>query len=192
VREMNVSWQNMALYAPLLILIGYAAVTDLRVRRIPNWLTLTVVLTGVVQSFTPVAVTSVKESLLGLSAGFAVTFLLYMMGGRGAGDVKLTAGIGAWIGPWPVIAVLMVAALVSLAVALGTSVARGKLRDLFRGTGIMLTSLVHARQFGVRRVIESGREGSTTFAQPMPNAVSMLLATVAVVIWISAGRGFRF
>jgi len=191
---MNVSWQNLALYAPLLILVGCAAVTDLRVRRIPNWLTFTVVLAGVVQSLTPAAVTTIKVSLLGLSAGFAVTFLLYMMGGRGAGDVKLTAGIGAWIGPWPVIVVLMVAALVSLAIALATSAARGRLRELFRSTGMMLLRLVHARQLaGLGQAVEHNREGSSTrssnLGKPIPNAVSMLLATVAVVIWISAGRG---
>ena len=183
---MNVSWQNLALYAPLLILVGAAAVTDLRVRRIPNWLTFTVVFAGVGQSFTPLAGTTVKESLLGLSAGFAVTFLLYMMGGRGAGDVKLSAGIGAWIGPWPVIVVLMVAAIVSLAIALGTSAVRGKLRELLVSAGVMLLQLVHVRRLGANQVVESSRRGSSTLGRPMPNAVSMLLATVAVVIWISA------
>jgi len=182
---MNVSWQKLALYAPLLILVGWAAVSDLRFRRIPNWLTLTVVLSGIVQSFTPVAVTTIKESLLGMSAGFAVTFLLYMMGGRGAGDVKLTAGIGAWIGPWPVIEVLMVAAVASLALALGAAITRGRIRELFRSTGIMLIQLVHAR----RAPDERSLPGSSTSGTAMPNAVSMLLATVAVVIWMSAGRG---
>ena len=189
------SWQNMALYAPLLALVGCAAVTDVRARRIPNWLTLTVAIAGVAQSCLPhVAVTTVKESLLGLGAGFAVTFVLYMMGGRGAGDVKLTAGIGAWLGPWPVIVVLMVAAIVSLFVALGTSAARGKLLELFRSTGLMLFNLLHVRRLGANHVVEMGRAASTTttsnaIARPMPNALSMLLATAAVVIWISTGRG---
>ena len=44
VGHMMLSWQNLAVFAPLLALVGYAAVTDLRARRIPNWLTLTVVL----------------------------------------------------------------------------------------------------------------------------------------------------
>jgi prepilin peptidase CpaA len=191
---MRLSWQNLALYAPLLVLVGYAALTDLRVRRIPNWLTLTVALAGVIQAFTPLAVTTAKDSLLGLLVGFGVTFLLYIMGGRGAGDVKLSAGIGAWLGPWPVILVMMVAAVVSLLVALGTSAARGKLRDLFRSSSLMLINLVHVRRLGARHVIESGQTGQTgsnTIFRPLPNAVSMLLGTVAVVIWISAGRGVR-
>src|SRR2546428_8863716 len=98
---MMLSWQNLAVYAPLLGLVGYAAVTDLRARRIPNWLTLTVVLSGLAQSLTSWALISPKQSLLGLVVGFAVTFLLYSVGGRGAGDRKPTAGVWARVGPGP-------------------------------------------------------------------------------------------
>src|SRR5262245_7935200 len=92
------SWGNLRVLAALLVLVATEAVTDIRGRRIPNWLTLTVVLTGLAQSFTPWRVTEPLWSLCGLLAGFAVTFLLYSIGARGAGDVKLTAGIGAWVG----------------------------------------------------------------------------------------------
>src|SRR5687768_9377914 len=122
----NLSWDMLALYAPLLALVATAAVTDVRARRIPNWLTLTVALSGLGQSVTPWAVTTPALSIYGLLAGFAITFLLYSLGGRGAGDVKLTAGIGAWLGPTPVLIVLAAAAIVSLVFAVGQSVARGR------------------------------------------------------------------
>src|SRR4051812_49081322 len=123
----NLSLHTMAAYAPMLALVATAAVTDIRARRIPNWLTLTVALTGLAQSVTPFAVTTPTVSIYGLLAGFAVTFLLYIVGGRGAGDVKLTAGIGAWLGPTPVLIVLAAAAIVSLVIAIGQSAARGRL-----------------------------------------------------------------
>ena len=183
------SWDTMAVYAPyvpLLALVATAAVTDVRARHIPNWLTLTVALSGLAQSLTPWAVTTPAQAIYGLVAGFAVTFLLYSVGGRGAGDVKLTAGIGAWLGATPILIALAAAAVVSLVLALGQSIARGRLAELFRNTGLMLISLLNVRRLGAASVIDTGRRAGTT-DKPLPNAVSMLVATVCVVMWVSAG-----
>jgi prepilin peptidase CpaA len=184
----KLSLPNLAVYLPLLALVAVAAVTDLRARRIPNWLTLTVAAAGLAQSLTPWAVTSIATSIYGLLAGFGITFLLYILGGRGAGDVTLTAGIGAWLGPKAVLIVLMAAALVSLVLAVAQSAARGRLLELFRNTGLMLLNVLNVRRLGARHVIETGKS-VRSIDRPLPNAVSMLIATVAVVVWISAGVG---
>jgi len=188
---MILSWQNLAVYAPLLALVGYAAITDVRARRIPNWLTLTVVLSGVAQSLTSWALISPKQSLLGLLVGFALTFLLYSVGGRGAGDVKLTAGIGAWMGPWPVLWVFVVAAVVSLLSSVVHSIFERKLAALFRSTGLMLLMVASARRVGIRNVL-SGLRGWKSIGRPLPNGVSTLVATVMVIVWIFGGVGAVF
>jgi prepilin signal peptidase PulO-like enzyme (type II secretory pathway) len=172
-------------YVPLLALVGVAAVTDLRARRIPNWLTLTVALAGLAQSLTSWSAISLKQSICGLLAGFAVTFLLYIIGGRGAGDVKLAAGIGAWLGPSAVLIVLAAAAIVSLVIAIAQSAATGRLGQLFGSTGLMLIGLLNVRRLGARHVIETGQSAGGSIDRPMPNAVSMLVATVCVVVWVS-------
>ena len=172
-------------YAPLLALVATAAVTDVRARRIPNWLTLTVALAGLAQSVTPWALTSPATAIYGLLAGFAVTFVLYLAGGRGAGDVKLTAGIGAWLGPNPVLIVLAAAAMVSLVLAVGQSLARGRLKVLFANAALMVVSLLNVRRLGAAAVVETGRRAGGT-DRPLPNAVSMLVATVGVVVWVSS------
>jgi len=185
----NLSVHTMAAYAPMLALVAMAAVTDIRARRIPNWLTLTVALTGLGQSVTPWAVTTPKDAIYGLLAGFVVTFLLYIVGGRGAGDVKLTAGIGAWLGPTPVLIVLAAAAIVSLVIAVGQSIARGRLGALLQSTGLMVINVLNVRRLGARQVMESGRSGSSSIDRPLPNALSMLVATVCVVMWVSCSSG---
>jgi prepilin peptidase CpaA len=188
----NLSWETMAVYAPMLALVATAAVTDVRARRIPNWLTLTVALSGLAQSVTPFAVISPTRSILGLLSGFAITFLLYMVGGRGGGDVKLTAGIGAWLGPWPVLIVLAVAALVSLVLAVALSAMRGRLGELFQSTGVMLIGLLNVRRLGAQNVIDTGRRAGGaggaggSIDRPLPNAVIVLVATACVVVWVSA------
>ena len=115
-----------------------------------------------------------------------MTFLLYSVGGRGAGDVKLTAGIGAWMGPWPVLWVFMVAAIVSLVSSVVHSFFERKLTALFRSTGLMLLMIVNARRVGVKNVLE-GLRGWKSIGRPLPNGVSTLVATVMVIVWISIG-----
>jgi len=198
---MTLSWQNLAVQAPLLALVGYAAFTDLRARRIPNWVTLALALSGVAQSLTPWGLITLKQSLLGLACGFAITFVLYIIGGRGAGDVKLTAGIGAWLGAWPVIGVLAVAAVVSLISSLVHSFLQGKLLALFRSAGLMLLMLLSARGrrvgagAGAGAGASAGEVGGSTsllqelrnwpsIGRPLPNGVSTLVGTVLVIVWI--------
>ncbi|MEO6435776.1 MAG: A24 family peptidase [Tepidisphaeraceae bacterium] len=178
------SWENLAVCAPFVALLIVAAVTDVRARRIPNWLTLTVTLAGLAQTLTPWRVVTPLYSIYGCLTGFIVTILLYSIGARGAGDVKLTAGIGAWVGPAAVIVVLAAAALVSLVAALGQSAARGRLLDLFRNSGLMLVNLVNVRRLGREHVMATGA-GCKSIDRPLPNAVSMLLATVGVVMWVN-------
>ncbi len=77
-----------------------AAVIDGRQLKVPNWLTFPMVLTGWVYSFTLSAYPGwegLGYSLLGTVVGLAVLMPAYAIGGMGAGDVKLMAGIGAWV-----------------------------------------------------------------------------------------------
>lgn len=73
-----------------------ASVTDLRSRRIPNWLTggfaLLAVLTGMIQD-RPIFLT-----LEGGLIGFSTLFVPYVMRGIGAGDVKLLSAVGCAVG----------------------------------------------------------------------------------------------
>jgi Flp pilus assembly protein protease CpaA len=49
------NWHTLTLFAPLLTLLLLAAAIDLHRRRIPNWLTAMLALTGLMQAFTPCA-----------------------------------------------------------------------------------------------------------------------------------------
>lgn len=77
-----------------------AAVIDGFELKVPNWITFPMVISGWVYSAT-LAGMPWHEGLLWSLAGTAVGLLtllpLYSIGGMGAGDVKLMAGIGAWV-----------------------------------------------------------------------------------------------
>lgn len=77
-----------------------AAATDLQHRRIPNWLTFGAwMLAAPVQAAMLGVGSGLLEWTLGWAAGLTVVLPLYVVRGMAAGDVKLMAAVGAWLGP---------------------------------------------------------------------------------------------
>jgi prepilin peptidase CpaA len=75
-----------------------SAVTDVWRFRVHNALTLPLLASGLIyQSVAPEA-PGLVNGLLGALFGFSALVVFWMMGGIGAGDVKLLAGVGAWLG----------------------------------------------------------------------------------------------
>jgi prepilin peptidase CpaA len=84
----------------LLALLILAAVIDYRTYRIPNWLTLSGAAFGLIYSAVHPGVSDqgFLWSLGGLAFGFAVMLPMYVLRVMGAGDVKLMAMAGAFLG----------------------------------------------------------------------------------------------
>jgi prepilin peptidase CpaA len=78
-----------------------AAVIDGLKLKVPNWITFPMIISGWVYSATCVAGYPWWEGLMYSLAGTVVGLVLllpaYAIGGMGAGDVKLLAGVGAWV-----------------------------------------------------------------------------------------------
>ena len=73
-----------------------AAWIDGKELKVPNWITFPMVLSGLVYSAT--IGDGISAGLLGMCCGLLCLLPLYSVGGMGAGDVKLMAGIVAWVG----------------------------------------------------------------------------------------------
>src|SRR5438067_2517186 len=80
-----------------------AAVIDGWKLKVPNWLTLPLILSGWALGLVhnvgllPGA-GGIGASLAGTALGFALLLPIYAIGGMGAGDVKMQMGFGAWVG----------------------------------------------------------------------------------------------
>lgn len=75
-----------------------AAVTDLLKFKVHNLLTMPLLICGLIYHGMVSGSAGLVESLLGMIFGFGILVIFYVMGGMGAGDVKLMAAVGAWLG----------------------------------------------------------------------------------------------
>ena len=120
---------------PTLIVVAIATITDLRSRRIPNWLVLPFLFLGIGVSTWMQGWHGLGQSAAGMGMGLVIFGLLFMLGGMGAGDVKLFAAIGAWIGPHQLLIALILVSLAGGILVLGWAVVGGFMGDLLKGTG---------------------------------------------------------
>jgi prepilin peptidase CpaA len=75
-----------------------AAIIDGRKLKVPNWLTFPMILSGLIYGFEVGGWSGLQASFIGTLVGLALLLPAYAIGGMGAGDVKLLAGVGAWVG----------------------------------------------------------------------------------------------
>ena len=100
-----------------------AAVWDLKTRRIPNLLTFGAALIALAAHGYTGGMTGLGWALAGWLVGLVFFLPIFALGGMGAGDVKLLAALGAWLGPGPIVWValfsLVAGGVLGLAVAIG-------------------------------------------------------------------------
>jgi prepilin peptidase CpaA len=165
---------------PLIVLLLVAAVGDWRERRIRNWLTLCIACTGLMHGISAPGA-SLQTALLGLLVGFALMLPQFMLGALGAGDVKLMAGVGAWLGAVGVLEVFLGASVIGLVIVLVQCALKGRLTILFGNTLALLTNFMLIEELGLAQVTANGQQ-CRSVDQPLPYAVSVLIAAVLLVV----------
>ena len=164
---------------PTLVVLAVATFTDLRTRRIPNWLVLPFLLAGVVispwrhdwgGSSRSFGWHGLGQSCAGLGLGLLVYGILFWLGGMGSGDVKLCAAIGAWIGPEQTLWAVFFTAIAGGIVVLCWAAWSGFMKVLFMGAG----NLVFGRKKrGQRRDAELCLTNPLTRKVPYAPAIAL-------------------
>lgn len=124
--------------AVVLAIGATACITDFRSRRIPNVLTFGASVAAVVFGAVTGGWNGLGWSLAGWAVGCAVFLPWFLLGGMGAGDVKLLAALGAWTGPSTAVWMALYAGIAGGVFAVIVSLWRGYLGEMFRNIWSLL------------------------------------------------------
>ena len=164
----------------LLLVLGTAIASDLRWRTIPNWLTGPSILVGLGLHTFMNQFAGFVFSLEGAAVGLGLFVVLYACGWMGAGDVKLFAAVGSFLGPAQTISAAVGIALVGGLVAL---VVLG-FHQGWRRTGLWLWAYVQTMFLTRSAQALTPVQGA---APKGPYAVAISLGTIATYWWNPLG-----
>ena len=116
--------------------------TDIRSRRIPNWLTVPAFAIGVVTNTVLNGWHGLKSSLLGTALGLALLLPFVLLRSLGAGDWKLAGALGAFAGPGVLMDLLLASVFVAGVMAAGLVIYKRRVRQTLRNMGHIVVSLV--------------------------------------------------
>ena len=154
------------------IALALAAWIDLRQRRIPNWLSLTGIVAGFFLWVSHAGWSGLLQGFLGLLVGGALFMPFYLMRGMGAGDVKLMAAVGTFLGPTHAFFCGLLIAIVGGVIALIEALRTGRLREALSDT----LNLVLRRR-PVKTLERSARHES------IPYGLAIALGTL-IYLWL--------
>ncbi|GLX67675.1 A24 family peptidase [Paenibacillus glycanilyticus] len=167
-------------FAAVTVLLLAAFYTDLKAMTIPNLLTVPFWAAGCLYALAVHGGQGLMLAFGGALAGFVPLLLLHLAKGIGAGDVKLFAALGAWLGAIAVLQLMMYAILYAGLLGLVLLlVSRPFARKIV--AGIMA---VAALPFGIRTTASSW----LTWAKS-GRTFPFMLAVVpgAITLWIISG-----
>jgi prepilin peptidase CpaA len=167
-----------AQHSAVVALVALACVTDVRTRRIPNWLTFGATMAALLFHGTTAGTSGLASSVGGWILGAALFFPVFALRGMGAGDVKLLAAVGAWLGPWQVASVALITTIAGGAVALVVSLVYGYLRTAVANLWMLL---MHWRISGIRPLPAVTLEGAR--GPRLAYAVPIAIGTVTT-LWL--------
>ena len=162
----------------MLVLSFVACACDLRTRRIPNVLTFGGAALALAYSTWFGGVSGLAASAGGWLVGVALFLPMFVLGGMGAGDVKLAGCIGAWLGPMAALFVALYSAIAGGVLAVIVALATGYFKQ---AVGNVWLLLAHWRVVGVRPLPELTLEGSR--GPRLPFALPITVGTIAAM-WL--------
>ena len=121
---------KLLLLAPMAAFIMYY---DVRYRRIPNVLVLSLLIGGLIINISFAGFPGALTSLEGLGLAFLPMFLIHLFGAMGAGDVKLFGAVGAVIGVSMVPLTFVIVVMLGAALAIYTMLRSGTVFSTLHG-----------------------------------------------------------
>jgi prepilin peptidase CpaA len=158
-----------------------AAVIDGVQLRVPNWLTFPMIISGWVYSSVAMGWDGLGWSLFGTAIGLALLLPAYAIGGMGAGDVKLLAGVGAWMHARHTFYAFCVSAVVGAVLAILMVVVRRGWRKHSTQFWMILSEIMIIRNPTELAEIAADRKSSMLL---LPYGIPIALGAIAYFAWM--------
>ena len=166
----------------LILLAFVTSVTDIQSRRIPNWTVVAGFAAGLIGNVYAFGWLGLRTSLLGFLCGFALYLPLYLLQGRGGGDLKLMAAMGAITGYPNFLFLFLLTSVLGGIFAIGYLLIRGGMIRALSNVLFILKELLLLRPPSLGRPelsIENAK------ALTMPHAV---VAAIGALLFLTLAR----
>lgn len=171
----------------LIVLLLVAVVTDINCRRIPNILIASGLVLAVAVSAWSSGLPGVVHASAGALVGFLLMLPLYLMRVMGAGDVKLCAVVGAFMGPLAVIGSVLLTWIAGGCLAIAVALLSKRVRDVIANLKLLCWWAVSKTGYlpGGSQTIEISPTGR------LPYAIAIAAGTI-LQIWLASRGGWFF
>lgn len=163
----------------IVVAVGLVACAfDVRTRRIPNALTFSAALVGLLFHFAQSGTAGAQFAAGGWAVGLLLLLPYFALGGMGGGDVKLVAALGAWLGPSHAFWLAIYAGIAGGAIGLIVAFSHGYLKTALANIVAMFG---YWSAVGLKAVPGLTLESSTS--PRVAYAIPILIGTV-VTLWL--------
>jgi len=162
------------------IVLIVAAVIDGYKLKVPNWITFPFIISGWIFSFTVFGLPGLGWSLVGTLVGLALLLPMYAIGGMGAGDVKLLAGVGAWVWGTVTFYAFCVSAVFGAVIAVFMVLLSGKFRHHVGQFWTIFTEILIVRNPTQLSTMAAERKSTMML---LPYGIPICIGTIAYFAW---------
>jgi prepilin peptidase CpaA len=170
------NWPIWLLSAILIV----AAIIDGWILKVPNWLTFPLVFAGWAAAAWCGGFSGLAWSMAGTLVGLGLLLPAYTIGGMGAGDVKLMAGIGAWIGATATFYAFCVSSVVGGVIAVAMVLYRRRWHHHVLQFFKIVDEILVIRNADALSAIAAERKSSMLL---LPYGIPIALGTIAYFLW---------
>ncbi len=160
----------------LIIILLICLFTDIKSRKILNMVTLPSIVFAIAYNFLSTGFEGFLFSGKGLIVGLCLLLIPYLLGGMGAGDVKLMAAIGALLGTsfvfYSFIYTALIGGIIAIILIFKTNGVKNSIKAFF-------FNLIFLRGSIGSMVLSKNKNNSISF----PYGVAIVLGTFCTLIW---------
>jgi len=162
------------------VVLILAAVIDGFELKVPNWVTFPFIISGWIYSTVAFGFEGLGWSLLGTVIGLALLLPAYAIGGMGAGDVKLLAGVGAWIYGLHTVYAFAATAIVGAVLAVAMVLVRRAWKKHAAQFMVILNEILVIRNPEQLAAIAAERKPTMLL---LPYGIPIAIGTIAYFLW---------